>query len=103
MDDAGVAGPGHGTADLPGDLRLAVLAAIRDDRAFSRVIPYPTDDYLRLLTTFSPHRMLPRDQLHALLDGVSPVVDARGGVLRQRVDTALFVARRTGVAAPVAY
>jgi SAM-dependent methyltransferase len=70
---------------------------------FARVIPYPTGDYLRLLTTFSPHRMLPHDRLAALLSGVAGTIDARGGVIRQRVDTTLFVARRTGVAAPVAY
>ncbi len=62
---------------------------------FSRILSYSTDEYLRLLATFSPHRMLPRDQLHALLDGVRAVVDDRGGILRPRVDTAVFVARRT--------
>lgn len=65
---------------------------------FSRVVAYKTDDYLRLLTTFSPHRMLPDDQLRALHDGIRTVIDARGGVLRQRIDTALYVARRTAVA-----
>jgi len=65
---------------------------------FSRVIPYPTDAYLRLLTTFSPHRMLPHVQRQALLDGIRAVIDARGGVLRQRIDTTLYVARRTKTA-----
>ena len=60
---------------------------------FSRIVPYATHDYLRLLTTFSPHRMLAPDTLQALLAGIAAVIDAHGGVLEQRLDTRLALAR----------
>ncbi len=63
---------------------------------FETVLPYPTDRYLALLDTFSPHRMLPEDRRIALHRGIGEVIHARGGVLDIRLLTGLILARRAG-------
>ncbi len=65
-------------------------------RLFQRVEPYPTARYVRLLNTFSPHRMLLAGQRERLLAGIAEVVDAHGGVLRVLLDTYLAMGRRAG-------
>jgi SAM-dependent methyltransferase len=61
---------------------------------FTRLISYATSDYLRLLRTFSPYRMMRPDLRSSLLGDVGRAIDAAGGTIDQRVDTTLFVARR---------
>ena len=61
---------------------------------FHRVVPYPTQRYLALLSTFSNHRMLPvarREELHA---GIGEVVDRHGGVVATDLETLLTMGRR---------
>ena len=63
-------------------------------REYESVVPYPTAAYLSLLSTFSPHRMLPEDRRATLLHAIGEVIDAHGGVLRQRLETLLVLGRR---------
>jgi SAM-dependent methyltransferase len=63
------------------------------NRVFSSDVDYPTERYLRLLTTFSAHRMLPPDQCQALLDAIAAIVDEHGGVVVQRLSTVLALGR----------
>jgi SAM-dependent methyltransferase len=58
------------------------------------VVPYDTARYLRLLSTFSPHRMLPEEQRSRLHGALADLVDAHGGVVEQKLTTALCLARR---------
>jgi SAM-dependent methyltransferase len=57
---------------------------------------YPTARYRTLLSTFSPHRMLPEAERAVLLDAIAAAVDAHGGVVEQRVSTTLVLGRRAG-------
>jgi SAM-dependent methyltransferase len=61
---------------------------------FRAVVPYPTDRYLRLLSTFSPHRMLAPQRRAALYEAIAAAAHAHGGVVRQRLETLLVLARR---------
>jgi SAM-dependent methyltransferase len=63
-------------------------------RWFRRVEPYPALRYVRLLNTFSPHRMLAEDRRERLLTGIAEVIEAAGGVLRVQLDTFLTLGRR---------
>jgi SAM-dependent methyltransferase len=67
-----------------------------EQRDFQRIVPYPTQRYLRLLTTFSPHRMLDPDRRARLLAGIAEAVDAHGGVVRTELDTVLALGRPAG-------
>ncbi|MBB5872767.1 SAM-dependent methyltransferase [Allocatelliglobosispora scoriae] len=58
------------------------------------VVPFPTARYLALLSTFSPHRLLPEEQRATLHAALAAVIDERGGVLEQMVTTELWLARR---------
>ena len=49
---------------------------------------------MRLLSTFSPHRLLAEDRRARLYAGIAEVVDARGGVVGVRLHTALGLGRR---------
>jgi SAM-dependent methyltransferase len=69
-------------------------------RDFERVVPYPTERYVRLLTTFSPHRMLAEDRRARLLAGIAEVVDAHGGVLRTELRTVLSLGVSRGTVGP---
>lgn len=55
---------------------------------------YETGRYLRLLDTYSDHRLLPPDTRRALFDGVAAVVDSHGGVLVKPYVAVLYLARR---------
>jgi SAM-dependent methyltransferase len=81
---------------LPGELSASHLFTDVTRRTFTRVEPYPTRRYLRLLNTFSPHRMLPDRRRERLLERIGEAVDAHGGVLRVQLDTVLALGRRTG-------
>jgi SAM-dependent methyltransferase len=58
------------------------------------VVPFDTARYLALLSTFSPHRMLSDDARAHLHAELAAVIDARGGVVDQKLTTALWLARR---------
>jgi hypothetical protein len=64
--------------------------------SFDAVLRYPTARYLRLLSTFSPHRMLPASRRAALRGALAAVVDAHGGVVATRLSTTLAMGRRRG-------
>src|SRR5439155_16461414 len=49
---------------------------------------------VRLLSTFSLHRLLAEDRRARLYAGIAEVVDARGGVVGVRLHTALGLGRR---------
>lgn len=64
------------------------------------VVHFDSPRYLRLLSTFSGHRLLPegkRALLHAALGGL---IDRHGGVVEQRITTGLWLARRPVKPAP---
>jgi SAM-dependent methyltransferase len=76
------------------EIRESSLFTDVEERQVVRIVPFPTLRYLRLLATFSPHRMLDepkRVRLHAAL---AELIDGRGGVLHQRLATGLILARR---------
>jgi hypothetical protein len=68
-----------------------------EQRDFERIVPYSTERYVRLLNTFSPHRMLAEERRARLLAGIAGVVDAHGRGLRTQLRTvlALGVSRGT--------
>ncbi|MEN3309158.1 MAG: hypothetical protein V7603_5360 [Micromonosporaceae bacterium] len=92
---------GHGPPPPPGEHWLTRELAGHDGftavtaLAFESVVPYPTERYMALLATFSPHRMLPEQQRAVLYGGLAAAVDAHGGVVRTRLSTTLAMARRT--------
>jgi hypothetical protein len=55
---------------------------------------YPTARYLRLLTTFSNHRLLDPARLAALSAQVGALIDGNGGSVRLRLGTVLGTLRR---------
>jgi len=73
------------TAELAGSAWFVDV----EERRFRRAVPYPAQRYIRLLTTFSRHRMLPPDQRERLHTGIAEVLDAHGGVLDVQLDTVL--------------
>ena len=78
------------TRDLAGSgLFTRVLA-----RWFTRIEVYPTARYLDLAQTFSRFRMLPERRHRGVLAALAEAIDARGGVVRIRLSTALATGRR---------
>jgi SAM-dependent methyltransferase len=61
---------------------------------FVSVVPYPTPRYLALVSTFSPHRMLPEDRRNALWHAIAETIDAHGGTVGVRLETTLALGRR---------
>jgi len=57
-------------------------------------VPTSTRDYLRLLATFSSHRMLDDDVRERLWAGIGEVIDVHGGVVGQQITTGLSLGRR---------
>jgi hypothetical protein len=78
------------TVELAGSPRFTDV----EERTFQRVEPYPTQRYVRLLNTFSPHRMLVPQRRERLLSGIAEVVDAHGGVVHTQLETVLALGRR---------
>ena len=61
---------------------------------FHSLVRFPTDRYLSLLATFSPHRMLPDELRAAVFAAVAETVDGFGGYVDVDLATVLAVARR---------
>ncbi|GEM_PF-396881 len=78
------------TDELAGSRRFADIIVER----YVEDVPYPTDRYVRLLGTFSNHRMLPPDRRRKLHDRIAEVVDTHEGSVMVRLDTTLVLARR---------
>ena len=78
----------------PDELRCSPLFTDADVQEVVSVVPFETERYLELLSTFSPHRMLSDEVQARLHEGLAAVVDARGGVLHQRLATGIWMARR---------
>lgn len=57
-------------------------------------LPYTSDEYARLLSTQSDHRVLSAPMREALLDAVRHVVDRHGGHITVNYATTLFLTRR---------
>jgi ubiquinone/menaquinone biosynthesis C-methylase UbiE len=56
---------------------------------------YSTNDYLRLLNTYSDHRLLPGDQRSALFAALADLIDRRyGGQVEKEYLAVLYLARR---------
>lgn len=61
---------------------------------FRSMVRFPTDRYLSLMATFSPHRMLPDDLRAEVFAAVAETVDGFGGYVDVDLATVLVVARR---------
>lgn len=61
---------------------------------FVRAEPYSTERYLRLISTFSGHRMLPPEVLDQVSSRIADVIDAHGGTVVHNLRTWLEMARR---------
>jgi SAM-dependent methyltransferase len=61
---------------------------------FDAVVGFPADRYLALLDTFSAQRLLPEAVRVRLFDALGEVLDAHGGSVPVRLDTALALGRR---------
>jgi SAM-dependent methyltransferase len=64
--------------------------------AFGDEVDYPAERYLRLLGTFSNHRMLDARRLADLAGAVAADLAAHGGTVRVRLGTGLGLLRRLG-------
>ncbi len=84
----------HSGAFHPGELRDSPWFTDVEQRRVVTVLPYDTARYLTLLSTFSPHRMLPEQQRCRLHRALADLVDAHGGVIEQELTTRLWLARR---------
>lgn len=60
---------------------------------FDTVVPYPTQRWLSLISTFSAYRMLAPDRAHRLLAALAETVDAHGGIVPIDLATVLTLAR----------
>jgi len=60
------------------------------------VVHFDTQRYLTLLSTFSPHRMLPEEKRAPLHAALADLIDRHGGVLEQQITTGLWLARKPG-------
>lgn len=78
----------------PDELRTSPLFTDFEQQEVIRVVPFPTPRYLRLLSTFSNHRMLPDQRRARLHQAIAELIDGRGGVLHQQLTTGLILARR---------
>ena len=78
----------------PDELRTSSLFTDFEQQEVIRLVPFPTPRYLRLLSTFSPHRMLPESRRIRLHQAIADLIDGRGGVLHQQLTTGLVLARR---------
>ncbi|MEU5549811.1 MULTISPECIES: trans-aconitate 2-methyltransferase [unclassified Micromonospora] len=89
----------HPGAFDPQELRTAPgFTDVTHERVVT-VVPYDTARYLTLLSTFSPHRMLPEAQRTRLHGALADLVDTHGGVVAHELTTWLWLARRCGPAA----
>ncbi|MEV4410300.1 class I SAM-dependent methyltransferase [Catellatospora sp. NPDC049609] len=84
----------HPGAFHPEELRGSPWFTDVEEQRVVTVVPYDTGRYLTLLSTFSPHRMLPEQQRSRLHGALADLIDERGGVVAQKLTTALWLARR---------
>ncbi|WP_433527922.1 class I SAM-dependent methyltransferase [Micromonospora sp. CA-263727] len=84
----------HPGAFRPEELRGSPWFTDVQERQVETVVRYDTARYLTLLSTFSPHRMLPERQRSRLHRALADLVDGRGGVVEQKLTTGLWLARR---------
>jgi SAM-dependent methyltransferase len=98
--DGGQLNPAPAADWLTAELAGSPLFTRVEQRVFERVVPYPTERYVRLLNTFSPHRMLAEDRRTRLFAGIAEVVDAHGGVLRTQLRTVLALGVSRGTVGP---
>lgn len=90
-------GPGqvhHAGAFHPDELRGSADFDDVTEQEVVSVIAFPTARYLALMTTMSPHRMLPEDKRSRLHAALAAAIDERGGVVDKRITTNLWLARR---------
>jgi len=85
----------HPMVFRPDELRMSQLFQDYEEQCVVRMMPFETARYLALLSTFSPHRMLPDDQRTRLHTALADLIDRRGGVLVQKLTTGLTLARRS--------
>ena len=85
----------HPGAFGPEELRGSPWFTDVEERRVMTVVRYDTARYLTLLSTFSPHRMLPERQRSRLHRALADRVDTHGGVVEQQLTTWLWLARRT--------
>ncbi len=79
----------------PDELRGSGLFTGVEEHVVATVVPFDTARYLALLSTFSPHRMLPGQVREELLAALGEVVEAHGGIVEQKLTTGIWMARRT--------
>jgi len=78
----------------PDELRGSAWFTDVEERRVVTVMPFDTARYLTLLSTFSPHRMLPAPKRSRLHRALADRIDARGGIVEQKLTTGLWLARR---------
>jgi SAM-dependent methyltransferase len=60
---------------------------------YTNTVEYTTERYIKLISTYSPVRSLPRENRHHLLAGVREVVEQFGGTVKSRGMAVLYVAK----------
>lgn len=73
-------------------LRSPLFTDAREEQTVG-IVPFLTERYLALLSTFSNHRMLPQAQRAELHAALARFIGERGGVLEQQVTTRMWLAR----------
>ncbi len=77
-----------------GELRASGLFADIQSELYVEELPYPARRYVRLMETFSSHRMLAAERRSRLHERIADIVDEHGGSLTVRLDATLILARR---------
>jgi SAM-dependent methyltransferase len=76
------------------EMRKSGLLDIVDFQTMVEIVPYTTDQYMDLLTTYSGHRMLEPDQLDRLLTCIAGKIDREGGVINKAYAQELVIGRK---------
>ena len=63
-------------------------------RRYPCSVRYDTDQYIKLLNTFSDHRMLDDDARHDLFEGVAELIDQFGGAVERPHIAVLYFAKK---------
>jgi trans-aconitate methyltransferase len=79
---------------LRDDILASGLWADLQTVTFTRDLDYPTERYLQLHQTFSPHLRRPPAQQEMVLAALRTAIDSVGGVVHMRLPTTLVLARR---------
>ena len=67
---------------------------LRTDEALPWSQWYDREQYLRLLSTYSPHRLMPARQRAAFFDEIGSIIDSMGGRIERRYETRLLLGQR---------